>query len=190
MQIPGGGMPRRRYEQIPPLTPLPDQPYLGVAAGKFSSSVQISYSSPQGSGECEPPAPAPGSSGSGTTASSFGDPHLTGFGGFSLEFQDAGEFTLLKSTNHNDLDVQVRQQPELGPYFAVDTAVAMRVGKAIVEVDRPLRSFGPPTVLVNHRLTHAGTSSCAAADRSNASTWGSQAPEAWTTPVTVESSPA
>ncbi len=153
---PAAECPAGDTSKLPPLTPLPDQPYLGVAAGKFSSSVQISYSSPQGSGECEPPAPAPGSSGSGTTASTFGDPHLTGFGGFSLEFQDAGEFTLLKSTNHNDLDVQVRQQPELGPYFAVDTAVAMRIGKAIVEVDRPLRSFGPPTVLVNHRLTHAG----------------------------------
>jgi hypothetical protein len=141
--------------KVPPLTPLPDQPYLGVAAGRFSSTVQITYSSPQGSGECEPPAPTSGSPESGSTASSFGDPHLTAFGGFSLEFQDAGEFTLLKSVTQHDLDVQVRQQPELGPYFAVDTAVAMRVGKAIVEVDRPLRSFGPPTVLVNHRLTHA-----------------------------------
>jgi hypothetical protein len=141
--------------KIPPLTPLPDQPYLGVAAGRFSSSVQITYSSPQGSGECEPPPPTSGSPEAGTTASSFGDPHLTGFGGFSFEFQDAGEFTLLKSTGRHDLEVQARQQPELSKYFAVDTAVAMRVGGAIVEVDRPLRSFGPSSILVNHRLTHA-----------------------------------
>jgi len=142
--------------KVPPLTPLPDQPYLGVAAGKDSSTVQITYTSPRGSGECEPPAPPPGSSsGSGATASSFGDPHLTAFGGFGLEFQAAGEFTLLKSTNHHDLEVQARQQPEFDDYFTVDTAVAMRVGGAIVEVDRPVGSFGPPTVLVNHHLTHA-----------------------------------
>jgi hypothetical protein len=150
---PKAACPSGDKSKLPTLTPLPDQPYLGVAAGRFSSTVQITYSSPQGSGECEPPPPT---SESGTTASSFGDPHLTAFGGFSFEFQDAGEFTLLKSTGRHDLEVQVRQQPELGPYFAVDTAVAMRVGGAIVEVDRPLRSFGPPTVLVNHRPTHAG----------------------------------
>jgi hypothetical protein len=142
--------------KIPPLTPLPDQPYLGVAAGRFSSTVQITYSSPQGSGECEPPPPTSGSPEAGTTASSFGDPHLNAFGGFGFEFQDAGEFTLLKSTGRHDLEIQVRQQPELSQYFAVDTAVAMRVGKAIVEVDRPVSSLGPPTVLIDHRPTHAG----------------------------------
>ena len=153
---PKAACPSGDKSKLPTPTPLPDQPYLGVAAGRFSSTVQITYSSPQGSGECEPPPPTSGSPESGSTASSFGDPHLTAFGGFSFEFQDAGEFTLLKSTGRHDLEVQVRQQPELSPYFAVDTAVAMRVGGAIVEVDRPVRSLGPPSVLVNHRPTHAG----------------------------------
>lgn len=100
------------------------------------------------SGSCEPDGP-------GMTASSFGDPHLTSFGGIDLDFQTAGEFTLLRSTTSHDLDIQARQQPELGPYFSVDTAIAMRVAGSIVEVDRPLSFVAPLTILVNRRPTHA-----------------------------------
>ena len=59
----------------------------------------------------------------------------------------------MKSTNTHDLEVQARQQPE-SPDFSVDTAVAMRVGHAIVEVDRPVKDRNL-SVYVNHRLTQA-----------------------------------
>jgi hypothetical protein len=94
-----------------------------------------------------------------TTASSFGDPHLFGFGEVGLEFQAAGEFTLLKSTSTHDLEVQARQQPEPETStVSVDTAVAMRVGRTIVEVHRPFGTdpfMQGPTVLVDHRVTRA-----------------------------------
>jgi hypothetical protein len=159
---PAAECPSGDVSKLPPLTPLPTEADLGVATGGFSSSVQIRYFSAQYSGLCEHPEPpsTPGGSGSGgsgsggvgSTASSFGDPHLIGFGGIALEFQAAGEFTLVKSTNAHDLEIQARQQPEFGS-MSVDTAVAMRVGGAVVEIDRPIN--GGLSVLVNHRLTRA-----------------------------------
>jgi hypothetical protein len=159
---PAAECPSGDVSKLPPLTPLPTEADLGVATGGFSSSVQIRYFSAQYSGLCEHPEPpsTPGGSGSGgsgsggvgSTASSFGDPHLIGFGGIALEFQAAGEFTLVKSTNAHDLEIQARQQPEFGS-MSVDTAVALRVGGAVVEVDRPINS--DLSVLVNHRPTRA-----------------------------------
>jgi hypothetical protein len=154
---PAGECPSGTVSKLPPTTPLPDDPDLGVAAGRFSSSVQIHYFSAQYSGLCEePPAPPGGGTGSGdsgSTASSFGDPHLIGFGGTEFEFQAAGEFTMLQSTNAHNLEVQARQQPEFGS-MSVDTAVAVRDGRAIVEVDRPVDASSL-TVLVNHHVTHS-----------------------------------
>ncbi len=152
---PAAECPSGTVSKLPPLTPLPEEPDLGVAAGRFSSSVQIHYFSAQYSGLCEePPAPPGGGSGGGggSTASSFGDPHLIGFGGDEFEFQAAGEFTMLQSTNSHNLEIQARQQPEFGS-FSVDTAVAVRDGRAVVEVDRPGDSS--ISVLINHRLTHS-----------------------------------
>jgi len=68
-------------------------------------------------------------------ASTGGDPHVLDFDGGFFDFQDAGEFTLLKSTQ-DKLAIQVRQQPFPGSdSVAVNAAVAMRVGSATVEVD-------------------------------------------------------
>jgi hypothetical protein len=73
--------------------------------------------------------------GTGVCASSGGDPHLSTFAGDAYDFQAAGEFTLLKSTT-DDLEIQERQQPFLrSSAVAINTAVAMRVAGAIVEVD-------------------------------------------------------
>jgi hypothetical protein len=160
--------PAGTVSKVPPTTPLPEQPDLGVAAGRMSSTVQIHYFSAQNSGLCEEPPPPPGSGSGGSggggpgsgdsTASSFGDPHLIGFGSTEFEFQAAGEFTMLKSTTAHDLEIQARQQPEDG-LMSVDTAVAVRDGHAVVEVDRPLPSAltgaGQLSVLVNHHLTHS-----------------------------------
>lgn len=141
---------------VPPLTPLPSNPLLGLAAGRLGGGASIRYLAPQDSSYCkpkEPKSPEEPLAPTTTTASSFGDPHLLGFGGTALEFQAAGEFTLVKSTTTDDLEVQARQQPE-SSIVSVDTAVAMRVGHAIVEVDRPVNDQSL-SVYVNHRLTHA-----------------------------------
>jgi hypothetical protein len=141
---------------IPPVTPLPANPLLGLAAGRLGGGASIRYFAPQDSSYCkpkEPKSPEEPLAPTTTTASSFGDPHLLGFGGTSLELQAAGEFTLVKSTNTHDLEVQARQQPESFA-FAVDTAVAMRVGHAVVEVDRPANALHL-SVYVNHRPTRA-----------------------------------
>ncbi len=69
------------------------------------------------------------------TAASGGDPHLIDFDGALFDFQAAGEFTLLKSTRDN-LEIQERQQPfPHSRSVAVNTAVAMRDGRAIVQID-------------------------------------------------------
>jgi hypothetical protein len=57
------------------------------------------------------------------------------FDGSLFDFQQAGEFTLLKSTQ-DDFDVQVRQQPLSSCCVSFSTAAAMRVGRGTVEVDR------------------------------------------------------
>lgn len=67
-------------------------------------------------------------------AASYGEPHEVTFSGGDYVFQAVGEFTLVKSRTDN-LEIQVRQQPFPGTGdVAVDTAVAMRDGRAIVEL--------------------------------------------------------
>ena len=84
----------------------------------------------------------------GGSGSSNGDPYLSTFDGAGYGFQLAGEFTLAKSTV-DDLEIQARQVPyrlvlgsQWGDSLAMNTAFAMRVGGAIVEVDK-----GKPLVL-------------------------------------------
>lgn len=69
-----------------------------------------------------------------------GDPYLTTFGGGHFGLQIAGEFTLVRSKT-GDLEIQGRQQPyskvrhpEFAHSLAMNTAFAMRVGRATVEV--------------------------------------------------------
>jgi hypothetical protein len=97
--------------------------------------------------------------GDGGTASTFGDPHLSDFAGNLFDFQQAGEFTLLKSTQ-DDFQVQIRQQPLGYCCVAWNTAVAMRVGLNTIEVDTP-NSVGSPwfqdgalVMYVNKRRVH------------------------------------
>jgi hypothetical protein len=138
---------------LPPLTPLPAEPMLGLATGEFKGSVEISYFAAQNSGFC--PQPPPGGTGgsSGAKASSGGDPHNFAFGLKSFDFQAAGEFTLVKSTTSKDLEVQARQQPiPHSKTVAYVSAVAMRVGQATVEVD--VTNGLSLKVYVNHHATH------------------------------------
>jgi plastocyanin len=73
-------------------------------------------------------------SGGGASGDSYGEPHEVTFAGADYEFQAAGEFTLVKSTNDN-LDIQIREQPFPGAGdVAINTATAMRVGTTIVEL--------------------------------------------------------
>lgn len=98
--------------------------------------------------------PVTGPVGNPAMAGTFGDPHQVDFDGREFDFQQAGEFTLLKSTR-DDLQVQVRQQPLSDCCVAFNTAVAMRVGAKTVEVD----AAGPSklAVYVNKVRVH-GTS--------------------------------
>lgn len=101
-------------------------------------------------------------------AGSTGDPHLTSLGGHSFDFQAAGEFTLIRSTD-GDLEVQVRQQPATdfagreSDTVTVNTAVAARVAGARVAIvadgDRlAVRVDGKPaSVDGGHRLPDGGS---------------------------------
>jgi hypothetical protein len=75
-----------------------------------------------------------GTGGPGASAGSYGDPHQMTFSRAEYDFQAVGEFTLVKSTT-DDLEVQVRQERFPGSgNIAVDTATAMRVDGALVEI--------------------------------------------------------
>jgi hypothetical protein len=129
------------YVPPPVLTPLPSDPELGLAASESHATVAIDFTAvpltAASDGTCTPESPEPGSDtgtgGGPGTASTFGDPHLVTFNGSLFDFQQAGEFTLLKSTL-DDFQIQIRQQPEGNCCVAFNTAVAMRVGDATVEV--------------------------------------------------------
>jgi hypothetical protein len=72
--------------------------------------------------------PAPG------TGSSHGDPHLITFDGTHLDFQASGEFVLVQSTD-GALQVQARQEvPFTSSHVTVNTAIAVRIDGATVEV--------------------------------------------------------
>lgn len=98
------------------------------------------------------PIPRPRCNGSGCGRTN-GDPHLGTFDGASYDFQAAGEYTLADSTT-DGLLVQARQEPwRDSRYVAIDTAVAMRVGGATVEVDKGMdvRVDGDPVRLAGGR---------------------------------------
>jgi Ca2+-binding RTX toxin-like protein len=59
----------------------------------------------------------------------LGDPHVVTFDGLFYDFQDAGEFTLIQSTNENPFTVQARMREwdlgdAVGDKFSVNTAIA------------------------------------------------------------------
>lgn len=98
-----------------------------------------------------PPSPP----GQGGGAGTGGDPHMIDFTGGVFDFQQAGEFTLLKSTT-GGLDIQVRQQPLSNCCVSFNTAAAMRVGAhEVVEVDR--QGASKIAVYVNKRKLHGSS---------------------------------
>ena len=116
----------------PPTVPLDVPARLGISAdGTGTHGTITAYSLDD---ICKK---TPTNSGSGNgDAGTGGDPHLDTFGQDFYDFQAAGEFTLLQASNRNDLQVQVRQQPfPHSRSIAVNTAVAIRDGNAIVEID-------------------------------------------------------
>ena len=136
---------------LPPLTPLPAEAMLGLATGADKGAADVSYFAAQNSSFC--PEVNPGKGG-GTTGTSAGDPHLFSFGLQAYDFQAAGEFTLVKSTNSHDLEVQVRQQPiPHSRSLAYNSAMAMRVGSATFETE--LTNGLSLNVYVNHHTTHS-----------------------------------
>ena len=136
---------------LPPLTPLPSEAMLGLATAASTGAADVTYFAAQNSSFC--PEPKNGGS-TGTTATTAGDPHLASFGLQTYDFQAAGEFTLVKSTNSHDLEVQVRQQPiPRSRSLAFVSAVAMRVGSAVFEVE--IANGHSLNLYVNHRATHA-----------------------------------
>jgi hypothetical protein len=96
-------------------------------------------------GDCNP------TPGNGTAiAYSEGDPHLATFNAGALDFQAAGEYTLVESRDRS-LEVQVREQPVNGSSsVAEDTAFAMLIGGTRLEVD----AGTPVRLLVNGAVTH------------------------------------
>jgi hypothetical protein len=164
-----GSCPGGAPSKLPPLTPLPSEPMLGVASDGTGGSADVTYfKSAQSGGFCPPPGPGHGGGGGGGSGgggslgcgldcgSSEGDPHLGTFGGADFDFQAAGEFTLVKSRS-GDLDVQVRQQPYPGSKdVSISTAVAMRVEHSTVEVDAISRS-AKGKLLVDRRPVTLGS---------------------------------
>ena len=170
---PGGGS-----STLPPLTPLPSEPMLGVATAGIGGSADVTYfNSARSGGFCPSPGPGPGPGGGGggggggsggelgckaSCGATSGDPHMLTFSGAAYDFQAAGEFTLVKSTTDN-LEIQIRQEPvPLSATVAINTAVAMRVGRHTVEL--ALSNHGrlelwvdrQPASLTTRRLTHGG----------------------------------
>jgi hypothetical protein len=136
---------------LPPLTRLPSEPMLGLATALSTGAADVSYFAAQNSSFCPE---SKGTPGGGTTGTTGGDPHLFSFGNQAFDFQAAGEFTLVKSTNSHDLEVQVRQQPiPHSRSLAYDSAAAMRVGSAIFEVE--LTNGLSLNLYVNHHTTHS-----------------------------------
>ena len=143
----GGGA----TSSLPPLTRLPSEPMLGLATALSKGAADVTYFAAQNSSFCPESKPGPGG---GTTGTTGGDPHLFSFGLQAFDFQAAGEFTLVKSTNSHDLEVQVRQQPIPHSHsLAYNSAAAMRVGSAIFEVE--LTNGLSLNLYVNHRTTHS-----------------------------------
>jgi len=144
---------------VPPTQPLEDNALLGLTGtpGTGTHGEVTSYSLADFCRPKPPPTP-PAPPDGGSYGVTDGDPYMTMFSGASYGFQAAGEFTLVKSTRDN-LDVQARQQPypesfgipaDAKDSLALNTAFAMRVADATVEVDT-----GSPLVLrIDKRRVH------------------------------------
>jgi hypothetical protein len=101
---------------------------------------------PPSAGDCNPAPPENGTA----VAYSEGDPHLATFNDGALDYQAAGEYTLVESTDHS-LEVQVREQPVNGSSsVAEDTAFAMLIAGTRLEVDAGTSA----RLLVNGEVTH------------------------------------
>ena len=88
---------------------------------RASTAVTITWHTPN------PPEDELGECGEGCAASN-GDPHLVPVSGNDYDFQAAGEYTLLRSTD-GAMEIQARQQPAAGSTtVATTTAVATRIG--------------------------------------------------------------
>jgi hypothetical protein len=138
---------------IPPTRPLEPDALLALTGDPLTGTAgDVTIHS---IGDFCKPKPNPntgGGSGGGTSAATGGDPHVLSFGRLLFDFQAAGEFTLLKSRTTNDLDLQVRQQPfPHSTTVSVDTAIAMRVGRATVEIDSASK-LGVSALVNHHRL--------------------------------------
>jgi len=88
---------------------------------------------PEGSCTDPPPPPPPPAFGCGAScAMSWGEPHLKTFDQVSYDFQAVGEFVAAVD-GKGDFEVQLRQQAWPGSRtVALNTAVAMRVGRDVV----------------------------------------------------------
>ncbi len=150
--------PPRTVGAVPPTRPLVLATRLGLAGdpGTGTYGEVEAYPLSLFCHRLTPPPPSGGGSlrcGNDNCGSSGGDPHMSTFPGLSFPFQAAGEFTLVKSTT-DDLEIQVREQPfGASRYVSLNTAVAMRVARATVEVEpgRP----NHPIVWVNRRRLNA-----------------------------------
>jgi hypothetical protein len=105
---------------------------------------------------CTPKLPPPSTPGA--DGGTGGDPHMIDFDGGLFDFQQAGEFTLVRSTN-GDLDIQVRQQPLSNCCVTFNTAAAMRVGHATVEVDR--KGASGLSIYIDKHATHTSSAKLA-----------------------------
>lgn len=95
-------------------------------------------------GPMEPGTPCPGEDAF-DAAWSAGEPHLQTFDGYDFDFQAAGEFVLVRSAS-GDLEVQARQEPTGSGHVTMNTAVAVRIGGSVVEVnDSDVVVDGKPT---------------------------------------------
>jgi hypothetical protein len=124
----------------PPLTHLPADALLGVAAAGTDATVTVTYAAVPLVEVTESTCQLA----TGNKASTGGDPHLVDFHGDLYDFQGRGEYTLLESTTE-DMQIQVFQQPFLHSHtVSVNGKVAIRDGGATVEVD----STGPSSAVV------------------------------------------
>jgi hypothetical protein len=133
--------------RVPATSPLGAPADLGLTgeSPKAGTGGSVTYLPLSHFCRTKPPPPprggVPGGGASGGNGVSNGDPFLTTFDGIGYAFQAAGEYSLVKSTV-DDLEVQARQQPYPARTFglnndlALNTAFAMRVGGATVEIDR------------------------------------------------------
>jgi von Willebrand factor type D domain len=142
-----------------PLSHFCNSPPTACSTATGASDFPTQHLIAQASGQCAGPGPVTVGPGSappgGGAASSFMDPHMIDFDRDVFDFQGAGEFTLLKSTQ-DDFQVQVRQQPfKRSRSVAVNTAVVIRMGTATVEID----SLGGSAIAVylNKVRTHASS---------------------------------